>query len=74
MKHQIHCDLFPFVIFKREYRQGCLQSRVHLFNKKKEMDFFSFSILFCAVSLVTVLLMFQKATINNNFISKEVFM
>ncbi len=36
-----------------------------------EMDFFSLELLFCAVLLVTVLFLFQKAEINNTLISKE---
>ncbi len=33
--------------------------------------FFSLVLLFCAVLLVTVLFLFQKAAINNTLISKE---
>ncbi len=36
----------------------------------EEMDFFSL-LLFCAVLLVTVLFLFQKAAINNTLISKD---
>ncbi len=35
------------------------------------MDFFFFRIIICAVLLVTVLFLFQKAEINNTLISKE---
>ncbi len=37
----------------------------------EEMDFFSVLLLFCAVLLVTVLFLFQKAAINNSLISKD---
>ncbi len=36
-----------------------------------EMDVFSLVLLFCAILLVTVLFLFQKAAINNTLISKE---
>ncbi len=36
-----------------------------------EMDFYSLVLLFCAVLLITVLFLFQKAAINNTLISKE---
>ncbi len=36
-----------------------------------EMDFFSLVLLFCAVLLVTVLFLFQKAATNNTLISKD---
>ncbi len=36
-----------------------------------EMDFFSLVLIFCAVLLVTVLFLFQKAATNNTLISKE---
>ncbi len=40
----------------------------------EEIDFFySLVLLFCAVLLVTVLFLFQKAAINNTLISKECF-
>ncbi len=38
----------------------------------EEMDFFySLILLFCAVLLLTVLFLFQRAAINNTLISKE---
>ncbi len=40
-------------------------------NYRREGLFFLLILLFCAVLLVTVLLLFQNAAINNTFISKE---
>ncbi len=37
----------------------------------EEMDFFSFVSLFCAVLLLSMLFLFQKAAINNTLISIE---
>ncbi len=48
------------------------EQRSHFLIPIGEMDFFSPFVLFlCAVLLVTVLFLFQKASINNTLISKE---
>ncbi len=66
------CDLFPFVIFKREILSWMFtEQRSHILITIGEMDFLSLELLFCAVLLVTVLFLFQKAEINNTLISKE---
>ncbi len=39
-------------------------------SNRRDGLLFSLVLLFCAVLLVTVLLLFQKAAINNTFISK----
>ncbi len=71
------CDLFPFVIFKREILT-CMftEQRSPFLIPIGEMDFFFFFfllllLLFCAVLLITVLFLFQKAAINNTLISKS---
>ncbi len=50
------CDLFPFVIFKREILTWMFtEQRSPFLIPIGEMDFFSLELLFCAVLLVTVL-------------------
>ncbi len=48
------------------------RAEVTFFNSnRRDGLFFHLEILFCAVLLVTVLFLFQKAEINNTLISKE---
>ncbi len=58
--------LFAFVIFKREILTDVYRARSPFLISIGEMD-----LLFCAVLLVMVLFLFQKAAINNTLISKE---
>ncbi len=46
------------------------RAEVTFFNSNRRDGLFSL-VLFCAVLLVTVLFLFQKAAINNNFIYKD---
>ncbi len=63
---------FLFVIFKREILTDVYRADVTFLIPIEEMDFFySLALLFCAVLLLTVLFLFQKAAINNTLISKE---
>ncbi len=66
------CDLFTFVIFKT-LTWIFTEQRSHLLIAMGEMDFCLSLLLliFCAVLLVTVLFLFQKAAINNTLITKE---
>ncbi len=56
------CDLFPFVIFKREILDmDVYRAEVTFFNCNRRDGLFSLDLLFGAVLLVTVLFRFQKA-------------
>ncbi len=47
------------------------RAEVTFFNCNRRDGLFFFRIIICAVLLVTVLFLFQKAEINNTLISKE---
>ncbi len=47
------------------------RAEVTFFNSNRRDGLFSLLLLFCAVLLVTVLFLFQKAAINNSLISKD---
>ncbi len=62
LKHKMHCDLFHLLFYRAEV--------TFLFNWR-DLYFFFFSIILSCIIGYCVIILFQKAAINNILISKE---
>ncbi len=65
------CDLFPFVIFKREILTDVYRSEVTFFIPIREMDFFFFSIIILCCIIVYSVISVSKGSNKYTLISKE---
>ncbi len=58
------CDLFPFVIFKRDFPTW-------MFTEQRSRFFILIGDTFFSIIILCCIFLFQKAAINNTLISKE---